>query len=265
MAFLELKYHSDALGMGVSVNVVLPEKAKTLIGMNANGASSPTYKTLYLLHGLSDDHSIWMRRTSIERYAADYGIAVVMPSVARSWYTDTAYGMKYLTFVSCELPAVCQSYFRGMSARREDNLVAGLSMGGYGAVKVALTRPDLFGYCASFSGVLDVVNMWEPSLWREGRFIFGCDLTGFSDLAGTKHDLFALATRMKDSNIPFPELYLWCGESDSLLGNNRKFHEHLLSLGVEHTYAESPGNHSWPYWDEQIQKTLRLFLGKDKA
>ena len=90
MAFLELNYHSDALGMGVSVNVVLPEKAKTLIGMTADGAASPTYKTLYLLHGLSDDHSIWMRRTSIERYAADYGIAVVMPSVARSWYTDTA-------------------------------------------------------------------------------------------------------------------------------------------------------------------------------
>lgn len=265
MAFLELKYHSDALGMGVSVNVVLPEKAKTLIGMTADGAASPTYKTLYLLHGLSDDHSIWMRRTSIERYAADYGIAVVMPSVARSWYTDTAYGMKYLTFVSRELPAVCQSYFRGMSTRREDNLVAGLSMGGYGAIKVALTRPDLFGYCASFSGALDVAHMWDPRLWREGRYIFGCDLEGFSDLEGTQHDLFALCTRAKEAGTPFPALYLWCGERDSLLGDNRKFHAHLDALGVEHTYAESDGNHAWTYWDEQIQRTLRLFLGKDKA
>ena len=237
MAFLELKYHSDALGMGVSVNVVLPEKAKTLIGMTADGAASPTYKTLYLLHGLSDDHSIWMRRTSIERYAADYGIAVVMPSVARSWYTDTAYGMKYLTFVSRELPAVCQSYFRGMSTRREDNLVAGLSMGGYGAIKVALTRPDLFGYCASFSGALDVAHMWDPRLWREGRYIFGCDLEGFSDLEGTQHDLFALCTRAKEEDTPFPALYLWCGERDSLLGDNRKFHAHLDALGGEHKYA----------------------------
>ena len=265
MAFLELNYHSDALGMGVSVNVVLPEKAKTLIGMTADGAASPTYKTLYLLHGLSDDHSIWMRRTSIERYAADYGIAVVMPSVARSWYTDTAYGMKYLTFVSRELPAVCQSYFRGMSTLREDNLVAGLSMGGYGAIKVALTRPDLFGYCASFSGALDVAHMWDPRLWREGRYIFGCDLEGFSDLEGTQHDLFALCTRAKEADTPFPALYLWCGERDSLLGDNRKFHAHLDALGVEHTYAESDGNHAWTYWDEQIQRTLRLFLGKDKA
>lgn len=262
MAFLELRYHSDALGMAVSVNVVLPEQAKTLIGMTANGADAPTYKTLYLLHGLSDDHSIWMRRTSIERYAANYGIAVVMPSVARSWYTDTAYGMKYLTFVSRELPAVCQNYFRGMSARREDNLVAGLSMGGYGAIKVALSRPDLFGYCASFSGALDVAHMWDPRLWQEGRSIFGYDLEGFSALAGTKHDLFALAERTKESGIPFPELYLWCGESDFLLEANRKFHAHLDALGVEHTYAESAGNHAWTYWDEQIQKTLHLFLGK---
>ena len=126
MAFLELHYHSDALRIGVTVNVILPEKAKTLIGMNADGAD--TYKTLYLFHGLSDDHSIWMRRTSIERYAADYGIAVVMPSVNRSWYTDTVYGAKYFTFVTEELPRVCRSYFRGMSDKREDNMVAGLSM-----------------------------------------------------------------------------------------------------------------------------------------
>jgi S-formylglutathione hydrolase FrmB len=76
MAFFEMKYHSDALGIGVSVNVIIPERAKSLIGMKSDGQS--TYKTLYLLHGLSDDHSIWMRRTSIERYAAEHGIAVVM-------------------------------------------------------------------------------------------------------------------------------------------------------------------------------------------
>ena len=90
MAFFEMRYHSDALKQGVSVNVIIPESAKTLIGMQASGEGS--YKTLYLLHGLSDDHTIWMRRTSIERYAAEHGIAVVMPAVTRSWYTDTAYG-----------------------------------------------------------------------------------------------------------------------------------------------------------------------------
>ena len=106
MAFIELHYHSDVLMHGVTVNVVLPENAKTLIGMG--GATSTEYKTLYLLHGLSDDQTIWMRRTSIERYASERGIAVVMPTVLRSWYTDTADGAAYLKFITEELPSVCR-------------------------------------------------------------------------------------------------------------------------------------------------------------
>ncbi|MBR5329388.1 MAG: helix-turn-helix domain-containing protein [Firmicutes bacterium] len=78
MAFFEMRYHSDTLKVGVTVNVIIPEKAKTLIGMQTGVGD--TYKTLYLLHGLSDDNTIWMRRTSIERYAAEKGIAVVMPN-----------------------------------------------------------------------------------------------------------------------------------------------------------------------------------------
>ena len=96
MAFLELHVHSDILKRGITVNVILPERAKSMIGMDANGTG--TYKTLHLLHGLSDDHSIWMRRTSIERYAAQHNLAVVMPDVGRSWYTDTASGERYDCF-----------------------------------------------------------------------------------------------------------------------------------------------------------------------
>ena len=128
MAFFEMRYHSDTLKTGVSVNVILPQKCTTLIGMTTEGMEN--YKTLYLLHGLSDDQSIWMRRTSIERYAAEHGIAVVMPSVGRSWYTDTAYGANYFTFITKELPKVCRGFFKGMSDKREDTLIAGLSMGG---------------------------------------------------------------------------------------------------------------------------------------
>ena len=108
-----MKYHSDALRIGVSVNVILPEQAKTAIGIDSKAEN--TYKTLYLLHGLSDDHSIWMRRTSIERYATECGIAVVMPAVTRSWYTDTADNAAYFTFVAEELPRVCRGFFRGIS------------------------------------------------------------------------------------------------------------------------------------------------------
>ncbi len=258
MAFLELNYHSDALKMGVTVNVILPEKAKTVIGMKADGEG--TYKTLYLLHGLSDDHSIWMRRTSIERYAAEYGIAVVMPSVGRSWYTDMAYGGQYFTFVTKELPSVCRNFFRGMSDKREDNLVAGLSMGGYGAMKAALLCPETFGGCASLSGALDIASFPGTDRVPEWQGIFGEQLTSPADLKGTDHDLPTLIQRNAQRHVPFPKLYLWCGESDFLLEQNRRVHGLLEERGVDHSYNESEGNHSWKWWDLHIQHALNYLL-----
>lgn len=110
------------------------------IGMNGSQKKS-SYPVLYLLHGLSDDHTIWHRRTSIERYVSALGLAVVMPNVGKSFYTDMANGGNYFTFITEELPTLVQSYFP-VSAKREDNFIAGLSMGGYGAFKVALSCPE---------------------------------------------------------------------------------------------------------------------------
>lgn len=259
MAFLQMNYHSDALKMGVSVNVILPEKAKTMIGMAANGGN--TYRTLYLLHGLSDDQTIWMRRTSIERYAAEYNVAVVMPCVARSWYTDTAYGAKYLTFVAEELPSVCRAYFRGMSDRREDTFVAGLSMGGYGAVKVALTHPETFCGCGSLSGALDISDDTRNRPIDEWRGIAGFDMNSVTELKGTKHDVFALAKQLVEAGKPFPKLYMWCGEQDTLLAQNDRFHAYLNDLGVEHLYETSEGDHSWRWWDLHVQDAMKYLLG----
>lgn len=261
MAFIQLNYHSDALKMGVTVNVILPEKAKTMIGMDAKGGT--TYKTLYLLHGLSDDHSIWMRRTSIERYAAEYGIAVVMPCVARSWYTDTAYGAQYLTFVTQELPNACRGFFRGMSEKREDTFVAGLSMGGYGAIKAALTAPERFGGCASLSGALDICDFARRKQnLEEWRGIANFDLRDASELKGSRHDIFAIAERHAAEGKPFPKLYLWCGEQDELLLHNDRFHELLDTLSVKHVYKTSEGDHSWRWWDLHIQAAMQYLFEK---
>lgn len=262
MAFLELHYHSDALKTAVTVNVILPEKAKTLIGMD--GKTQKEMKTLYLLHGLSDDHSIWMRRTSIERYAAERGIAVVMPNVGRSWYTDTADGAKYFTFVTEELPRVCRSYFKGMSDKREDTLIAGLSMGGYGAIKAALRCPETFGGCASLSGAFDIFAERRLMIWDEWRGVFGFDLEKPSQLAGTQHDVFALVRRNFSAGVPFPKMYLWCGESDSLLSTNRDFRDLLIENNISHIYKESEGNHSWKWWDLHIQDALDYLLDESE-
>ena len=258
MAFFQMNYHSGALKMGVSVNVILPEWAKNLNDME--GEDGKKYKTLYLLHGLSDDHTTWMRRTSIERYADKYGIAVVMPGVARSWYTDTADGAAYLRFVAKELPDVCCAYFRGMSKKREDKMIAGLSMGGYGALKAAFTYPYCFGGCASLSGTLDIADHTRERPMSEWRGIFGFDLESPLQLKGTEHDLFHLIREKRFLHNPMPKIYMWCGESDHNLRHNERMATHLRSLAIEHRYETSEGNHDWEWWDLHIQDALEYLL-----
>ena len=154
MALLSWNFHSDTLGISASANVILPQAAVE------KGEKLPV---LYLLHGLSDDHTNWQRRTSIERYADPLGLAVVMPAVNRSFYANMAHGPRYWDFISEELPQLAQSFFP-LSDKRADTFVAGLSMGGYGAFKVALSHPDRYAAAASLSGTVDVVQRMTNTL-----------------------------------------------------------------------------------------------------
>jgi len=258
MALIQMNYYSEAIKCVVPVNVVLPEIPKRDPGV---GAPEGSYKTLYLFHGLEGDHTVWLRRSNIERYAAKYNLAVVMPEVGRSWYTDTCYGIKYFTFVTEELPKVCRSYFKGMSAKREDNLVAGLSMGGYGALKAALHCPDKFFGCVSLSGSLDITRKGRgQAMLPEWRAIFDHNLQSTLELEGTDHDLFALTRKRKAEGVELPRLYLWCGTEDSLININRQYRDLLDELEIEHIYKESEGDHSWPWWDLHIQDGLKCLL-----
>ena len=260
MMFLEFSYNSKALNKRVGVNVLLPEdnKMENTIGLG----DIKGYKTLYLFHGLSGNRTDWMRRTSIERYVEKYDIAVVMPEVDRSWYTDTAYGANYFTFVAKELPEVCRGYFNGMSDKREDNFVAGLSMGGYGALKVALTYPDKFGGCVSLSGSLDITRKNRVVNLAEWRSIFDFDMESALELEGSEHDLYALVRKNHEQGIKFPQMYIWCGTEDNpyLLKSNQNFHALLNELDIEHFYKESEGDHSWKWWDFHIQDALRFLF-----
>lgn len=259
MAFFEFRYFSKAIRTGVTVNVLLPEIDKKEEGC---GASNVTYKTLWLLHGLNGNQNSWIENTAIERYARTYKIAVVMPCADRSWYTDTAYGAKYFTFIAEELPEVCRSFFKGMSEKREDNIVAGLSMGGYGALKIALTYPERFGYVASLSGSLDITRKGRTCNLEEWRGIFGFDLKSPLELENTPHDLFYLTRENKKNARPFPKTYLWCGTEDALITVNRSFRDLLTDLAIPHLYEESEGTHNWKYWDAKIMGALDYLLEK---
>ncbi|MBQ3490701.1 MAG: esterase family protein, partial [Clostridia bacterium] len=155
MALINLKFASEVLGMQTEINVVVPQRStKGQIGMSGE-AKGEKYKTLLLLHGLSDDASTWLRRSSIERYATENGIAVIMPGAERSFYTDMKYGAKYFTYITEELPGIVRE-FLNVSDKREDTYIAGLSMGGYGALKSALKKPEVFCACAGLSSVADI-------------------------------------------------------------------------------------------------------------
>ena len=240
--------------MSVSAYVLIPQATRNQIGL-AGASTRAEYPTLYLLHGLSDDHTIWMRRTSIERYVAERNLAVVMPAVARSFYQDMAAGPKYWTFLSEELPTLMRRFFP-LSAAREDNFAAGLSMGGYGALRLGLTYPERYAAAASLSGALDLGKRLKQagklgSRIQAGEWeaLFGPTL----DLGNG--DLFALAERVSAS-AQRPSLWIDCGNQDELLGDSRDFHAHLENVRLEHHYEEPPGVHNWEYWDRQIQRVL---------
>src|SRR3712207_4064507 len=180
------------------MTVLLPQRTTTQIGMTgATGGGPPP--VLYLLHGLSDDDTIWLRRTSIERYVAPLGLAVVMPQVHRSFYADERYGGRYWTFLSEELPALVDSWFR-VSQRREDTFVAGLSMGGYGALKWALRQPDRFAAAASLSGAVGVEGLRTRRGRPEDPRLFE-RISGDASPAGTDDDLLALIGRADPSAL----------------------------------------------------------------
>lgn len=253
MALIHCDFFSQTLGMACSMCVILPERPMNQTQQQA-ASLKRLHPTLWLLHGLSDDHTIWQRRTSIERYVAPLGFAVVMPAVARSFYTDMSHGLRYWTFISEELPLIARSFFP-LSEEREDNFVAGLSMGGYGAFKLALAHPERYAAAASLSGALNVVRILKPSdgtVSPEMLDIFGSP----DSIKGSPNDLMFLASQLAASAHPRPALFQCCGTEDFLYQDNLLFRDHALSLGLPLEYHECPGTHDWGFWDEHIQGVL---------
>ena len=206
MALLHVDFFSDVLGMCTSADVILPQQTSGQIGMEGKGAEGKL-KTMYLLHGMSDDQTIWQRRTSIERYVSQLGIAVVMPTTHLAFYTDTTYGMRYWTYISEELPKICREFFPQMSDKKEDNLAAGLSMGGYGAWKLGLGASETFGAAASLSGCLDIIEDVGRHLEGDSRdaALFRGIYGSLEQLEGSDNDLMALAKKLKTPENRFPD------------------------------------------------------------
>lgn len=240
MAFATINYFSNALRKASSFNVIFPEDADT----------PRPWSAFYLLHGLSDDHTIWMRRTSIERYVAGLPLVVVMPDGGRGWYSNAIQGDAYeddllgvVTLVDRTLP---------VKADRSGRAIGGLSMGGYGAVKIGLKHHDRFASVNSHSGALGFVHgvNVRPEIKPEFGRIFG------PEPANGPEDPFSLVEQIDHGLLP--KIRIDCGTEDFLLDQNRSFRDHLDRLGIPVEYEEFPGGHDWSYWDDHVPEAVNF-------
>lgn len=241
MAYLHVGLTSDCLRGPVDVNVLIPEDGKK------------SHPTLWLLHGMYGCYSDWMRRTSIERYAEEAGLAVVMPSGENSYYEDMAHGARYYSYISEELPRKLGAMLP-LSDSPETNYIAGLSMGGYGAMKFALRHPERYAAVASFSGVLDIVERKVTDTFPD---IYYEDF-GERSLEGTDADLLALLRKHTADGTTLPKLYVWCGRQDTLLPLNERFRDLCTELHIPLSYRTAPGAHEWKFWDMAVREFTEI-------
>jgi S-formylglutathione hydrolase FrmB len=237
MAFIQAAFYSQVLQKHVAMNVLVPEAGKG------------PFPVFYLLHGLSDDHTIWHRHTRIEWYVRDLPLIVVMPDGFRGFYTDSHAGAAYGKYMVEDVVGFTERTFPA-ARRRSGRCIGGLSMGGYGSLRLGLSRPDLFASITSHSGA---IMPWKraAALSRESEFyrIFGPKPTG------TDHDIFTLAAKAKRAG-KLPKIRIDCGTDDTLLQQNRQAHERFVQMKIPHEYAEFPGTHNWDYWNTHIRDAL---------
>ena len=262
MAKSVFNFHSEILGFHQTVQILFPDpNVRHLLNGEPKTRELPV---LYLLHGLKGGAHTWTAYSSVERYLYESGkeMIIVMPEMGNNFYTDQSMGWPYLRYVGEELPRIVETMMH-VSSRREDTYVAGLSMGGYGAMKLALTYPEKFGHVFSFSGVLDVASLFanppkDPVLFSDfAPFVFG-EESGF---AGSENDLFALLEKVNAQGKPKPEMYLSCGSADELFSASVKMRDAARNLGYDVRFHEERAmGHAWRFWDMEIEKVLRTLI-----
>ncbi len=250
MAFIQCDFYSKILGTRTSLNAVIPSRDES--GQETPRETPQQYPVLFLLHGLHSNYSAWSRYSSVERYAYEKGLALVMPDAGRSFYTNMRYGYRYFDFFSQELPKVANRLFP-LSRDRSQRFIAGVSMGGYGAFKLALSNPEQYAAAASISGALSLTQIEDPDpLLPEWPIIFGDN----SKIANSEDDLLHLAKRYYHQK-QFPlSLFQCCGTKDFLYQSNQHFLKNVNELGLDLYYEESSSGHEWQYWDDQIKKVI---------
>jgi len=253
-------FFSQKLEMETSITIVAPNKFY-----------SQPYKVVYLLHGLCGRSGDWVDYTMLPNYSKDYQAIFIMPEVARSFYSDMKYGLNYFSFITEEVPLMSNSILN-ISKKRDDIAVIGASMGGYGALKCALSKPEQYGFCCAFSspclllkenlqyseGAKKFKDLFGEQLFKDFQAVFGEKIEW-----NAREDVIELAKKAKDKTIK-PQLYLACGTEDYLYNDNKRFHGILQDLGYNSIFEDWHGNHDWSFFDEALKRALKYCFDENK-
>lgn len=257
MPWAQVHWRSNVIGKQTEMQVLLPS------------VGAPPFAALYLLHGIGGDSTTWLRHSRLEWYLRNLPLIVVLPEGGRGFYTDNEEGPAYARHMGEEVPAFVERTFHAKPARGA-RAIGGVSMGGYGALRVALGYPDRFCSVHSHSGAVmrmnldvsprqarknEILRRHPPEFLAELQRVFG------RRPVGTKHDLLALILRARRRHRRLPRILIDCGSEDSLIGPNRDLHQALADHRVPHTYREFPGDHDWDYWDLRIREAVAFHAG----
>lgn len=265
MAWLQIDFFSECMQMNVPVNVVVPAES---INYGGTPFDLAPYKVLYLLHGYQDSASGWLLSTRISQFAHQFGMAIIMPSGMNGFYTDNpALRKRDGEYIWRELVEFTRKLLP-ISEKREDTIIAGVSMGGYGAMRNGLLHGDVFGHTIALSppfyGVFAEASE-EPA--TDGiilgitrhyyETVLGCRV---EDMRSCDIDPEFLAKKVLDENLPMTDFYLACGYNDKLVPYNRRFHEYLTEIGFPHVYEEGEGTHGWRFWESRLLRALQRIM-----
>ena len=256
MALLECSFFSRYLSYTTKAAVFLPERD--------NWKKAPERgKVLYLLHGRGDNHDSWIQNTQIALFAQEHGVTVVMPAGEDSFYTDAVCGKRYFSYIAEELPEFISGTFK-VSDKREDVCIAGLSMGGYRALKIALTYPEKFGAVGFFSAAIRPDQMPDFCQTDLDRQILKDNLERVFGRGKLREedDPYCLLRERRKEGRELPQMYQYIGKQDFLYEMNRKFSDFLDEVGQPVTYEEWDGIHDWYFWNKAIEKMMKAVYDK---
>ena len=270
MAHLTIHFNSKTTGLATALRIVLPIEfpRNEQSDYEAEVAKRPPLPVLWLLHGGSDNYTSWNQYTLVQYYADQYGYAVIMPDAQQSSYANMAYGPKWLDYFRYELPEYIFSHFN-LSQKREDNFIAGMSMGGTGTVKLALLQPERFSVAVPLASAVEVPRRYAEGRWdrvpggapRNGKpsafnDVYGCD-DNPTAILGTNEDCFYLLKKNIDEGVELPKFCHCQGTEDHTYNGNCEYRAYARDLGLELDWISEPGMHNWDSWNLYLPEVFR--------